>query len=306
MNKITLLFCASCLSVLFACTKSTSGGEQQQPPNPPDPPNPPVTRSKFGVSFRLGNIDVQKDGRIASKEMAAADYLRYLFYGAYDSTGALASKKVQDLDNSGSAADFGAVTDSLAPGKYTVILGGGNVNIFDVNNNADNLVSLLKFYSGDSQDVFYKKINLVVGSKDTAYNSIRLNRITSAVEVKITDTLPPVVTQISVKLDNQPVYFSPYSDGVVGIDSILVSSDYNVASASIDFNCFTSTNKHSVTITGYSADNKPIYQKTIENVQLDPNKQTVLQGTLSDAPYGQHPMVVTVDPDYSDTITYNF
>jgi hypothetical protein len=306
MNKITLLFCASCLSLLFACTKSTSGGDQQQPPNPPDPPNPPATRSKFGVSFRLGNIDVQKDGRIAFKEMAAGEYLRYLFYGAYDSTGALASKKVQDLTNGGSAADFGVITDSLAPGKYTVILGGGNMNIFDVNNNADNLVNLLKFYSGDSQDVFYKKVNLIVGSKDTAYSGVRLNRITSAVEVKITDTLPPIVTQISVKLDNQPVYFSPYNDAVVDVDSVLFSSNYSVSSASIDFNCFTTTNKHSVTITGYSADNKPVYQKTIENVQLDPNKQTVLQGTLSDAPYGQHPMVVTVDPDYSESITYNF
>ncbi len=306
MNKIPLVFCAGCLSLFFACTKSGSGGQQQPQPDPPEQPKPPAARSKFGVSFRLGNVDVQKDGRIALKEMAAGDYLRYLFYGAYDSTGKLASKKVQDLTNGGTVADFGAVTDSLAPGKYTVILGGGNMNIFDVNNNADNLVNLLKFYSGDSQDVFYKKLNLIVGSKDTAYTGVRLNRITSAVEVKITDTLPPVVTQVSVKLDNQPVYFSPFSDAAVGTDSINFANNYNVASASIQFNCFTTTNTHSVTITGYSADNQPVYQKTIENVKLDPTKKTLLQGTLSDAPYGQHPMIIVVDPDYTETITYNF
>jgi hypothetical protein len=81
-TKVSLLLIACCIAV-FACTKSSNKPEQNQQPEP----LPQVASStvKYAVHFGLGNLDVVENGRLGKREVPASSFLRYIFYGAYDS-----------------------------------------------------------------------------------------------------------------------------------------------------------------------------------------------------------------------------
>jgi hypothetical protein len=67
-----------------------------------------------------------------------------------------------------------------------------------------------------------------------------------------------------------------------------------------------SPNKHTVTISGRNVYDRTLYEKVIENVYISPNKVTILQGTLYDAPVGGSPMILTADADYADSVVVKF
>lgn len=309
MNKILLAAVVIGLLSVAACSKSTNnpGPNQPDPPDQPQQPEQPIIRTKYGITFKFSSIDVQTNGRVAYKEMLPSAYLKYVFYGAYDSTGTLVSKKELDKVNRSYNGGFDAVSDSLKPGKYTVILGGSNGTILE--ENTSSLLRFLQFSSKHSEDVFYKKMQVNVSATDSVYMGVRLNRITSLLEVKLTDTLPGFISQVSVAIDNQPTIFNVATETFTKADSVKNVADYIQSQnplLTILLRCFASDNKHTVTITAYGNDGKAVFQKTITNVTVSGNNTTQLTGTLSGAPVGLKPFVITLDPDYNETTTIEF
>ncbi|MEX6686623.1 hypothetical protein QTN47_03915 [Danxiaibacter flavus] len=309
MNKILLTAIVIGLLSATSCSKSTNnpGSNQPEPPDPPQQPEQPVTKTKYGITFKFSSIDVQANGRVSYKEMLPSTYLKYVFYGAYDSSGTLVSKKELDKVNGTYSGSFDAVSDSLKPGKYTVILGGSNGTILE--ENTSSLLKFLQFSSKHSEDVFYKKMQVNVSATDSTYNGVRLNRITSLLEVKLTDTLPGFISHVSVAIDNQPTIFNVGTETFTNADSVKNVADYLQSQdplLTVLLRCFASDNKHTVTITAYGNDGNPVFQKTITNVTVSGNNTTQLTGTLSDAPVGLKPFVVTLDPDYDETTTIEF
>lgn len=309
MSKILLTAVVIGLLSVASCSKSTNNPEPNQPdpPDQPQQPEQPVTRTKYGITFKFSSIDVQTNGRISLKEMLPSTWLKYVFYGAYDSTGALVSKKELDKVNGSYNGSFDAISDSLKPGKYTVILGGSNGDILE--ENTSSLLKFLQFSSKHSEDVFYKKMQVNVAATDSVYNGVRLNRITSLLEVKLTDTLPASISQVSVAIDNQPTIFNVATETFTNADSVKNVADYLQSQdplLTVFLRCFASDNKHTVTITAFDNEGNPAFQKTITNVTVAGNNTTQLTGTLSDAPVGLKPFVITLDPDYDETTTIGF
>lgn len=306
-TKFYVVALAACIAVV-ACTKSSSRPEENQSSG-----STPTTGSnvvKYPVHFGLGNIEVTEKGRIGNKEVPAANFLRYFFYGAYDSSGRLISKKIQSVDDIIAYPwNHGEVSDSLPAGKYTIVLAGANWSFFEEENRDDSLLNVLKFASKHGQDIFHRKFDITVSEKDTTYGNVRLNRLSGLFQYKITDTLPDEVIAISVLIDNMPTYYSPVNDSLTAIDDIRFYNYYDRSNSpfiSGQFSFLGSQNRHKVTISGRTASDKTLYEKVIENVFVNPNKITILQGTLSDAPVGGNPIILTADPDYADTTYVNF
>lgn len=306
-TKFYVVALAACIAAV-ACSKSSSKPEENQPAG-----STPSTGSnivKYPVHFGLGNIDVVESGRLNKRELPAGSFLRYIFYGAYDSMGRLASKKIQDLNNvSAYPPDYGLISDSLPAGKYTIVLAGGNWSFFEEENSIDSLLNVVKFASKHGQDIFYKKFDINVSAKDTTYGNVRLNRITGLFQYQLTDTLPENVAMVSVSIDNLPTYFSPFNESLSGIDSIRFYNNYNRIDNPLisgQFSFLASPNKHRITISARTEFDRPVYEKVIDNVSIYPNKVTLLRGKLSDAPVGGNPIIIVGDPDYADTTYVNF
>lgn len=301
-TKASLLLLA-CSIAVFACTKTSEKNLEDSHPTPVSP----TSEMKYAVNFSFGTLSVDASGRVGSREVAASDYLSYVFYGAYDTMGKLVSKIIQDRFR-GSFPHFGEISDSLKPGKYTIVLAGSTGTILE--ENTDTLINTLHFSNrAGGGDVFYKKLYVNISPSDTAYTNVKMERLTSLIEVTITDTLPSNVENVSISIDNLLTVFSPDTDSFSNVDSLSFSSLYDrtqPALSNFQLNFFGSNNKHKIIITAYTSYNRPVLQKVIDNIYLLPNKRVILKGRLSDGAIGNTPMILTVDPDYSETNTINF
>ncbi|MEX6686620.1 hypothetical protein QTN47_03900 [Danxiaibacter flavus] len=296
----------ACSFTLFACTKSSEKTEE----NAPLPIEHTFDQAKYAVTFSLGNVDVDKGGRMGNKEMQASDYLWSFFYAAYDSTGKMVSSLIQNKfdENDMPTSHFGLVLDSLATGSYTIVLAGSNKFI---ESQAINLETLpgLQFKNFFGTDFFYKKLRVNVVNKDTSYTTVKLNRLTSRLHVKFKDTFPQAVNHVVLTIDNMPSLLSPVDDSL----SMPVSGDFNmglvdnVMQQEADLDCIGSYNGLRITIKAYDVHNVILQQKVVDNIYLYPNKKVILTGNLDNiSDGGSNPIVVTLDPDYDETSTVEF
>lgn len=304
-TKISLLLLA-CSVTMFACTKSSDKVEEAKPL----PIEHTDGQAKYAVKFNLGNIDVDKGGRIGNKEMLASDYLLSFFYAAYDSTGKMVSSLIQNRfdENDMPTSHFGLVLDSLETGSYTVVLAGSDKFIESQVINMETF-SGLQFKNFVGTDFFCKKLRVNVVNKDTSYTTVKLNRLTSHLQVKFKDTFPSTVNRVVLTVDNMPSLFSPFDDSL----SMPVSGDLsmglvdNVMQQEADWNCIGSYNKLRITIKAYDVHNVILQQKVVDNIYLYPNKKVILTGNLDNiSEGGSNPIVVTLDPDYDETSTVEF
>lgn len=304
-TKASILLLA-CGITFFACTKSSEKPEEneQLPIEHTDAP------AKYAVTFSLGNVDVEKGGRISNKEMLASDYLWSFFYAAYDSTGKIVSSRIQNKfdENDMPTPHFGLVLDSLATGSYTIVLAGSKLFIERQVANMQTL-SGLQFKNIFGADFFSKKLRVNVVNKDTSYTTAKLNRLTSRLHVKFKDTFPSTVNHVTLTIDNLPSLFSPANDSL----SMPASGDFtmslvdNVMQQEADLDCIGSNNRLKITIRAYDVHNVIVQQKVLDNIYLYPNKKVILTGNLDNiSEGGSNPIVVTLDPDYDETSTVEF
>ncbi len=303
-NIKKLLWAGLCILAL-ACTKNSTS------PKPESGPETPVstTTQLYPVKFRIADID-PSNGRKAAKEMPAKDYLHYIFYGAYDANGRLASKIVQDYTGPVlPGAELGILQDSLPAGDYTILISGGTGQLQFLNTDST-LTSLTMYNGGD--DIFHRKFSVTVGPHDTATSVVRLSRITGQLEVQLTDSLPNTVDNIMVEFNSFPVSFYPLTEAInMGNAS---GAGWGVSDHSVPIpttghvNMYGSNFQYIVRIVAY-AGTVALYQKEIKNVYVYPNKKTVLKGAITALPNsldGTGSINVVIDPDYADTIIQTF
>lgn len=297
-TKISLLSIACCIA-MFSCTKSSD----KTTANPVTAPVQTAAKTKYAVNFKLGKVDVNNGGRVGNKEVAVSEYLHTIFYGAYDSAGHLVSKIIQDRREQ-PFPHFGEIADSLPEGRYTIVVAAGQGDV--AFGDTSRLEALL--IGNNLADCFFKKISIDVAKTDSIQsNTLKLDRVTCSLEIRLTDKLPSNIERIGVNIDSLPgLFFAQTGERIAGSFYNDFPNQPNQAFW-LTLYLMSSDKKVRVTVSGYSALNQVVLKKVIDNVYLRPNTKLVLQGTLSDGIVDNNgSMVITIDPDYAETNTINF
>ncbi|MEX6691028.1 FimB/Mfa2 family fimbrial subunit [Danxiaibacter flavus] len=301
-TKMILSICL--LTLGAACTKSIN----DVPPNnnAASPIESSASTKNFKVQFQIGNLEVL-NGRHANKEMPLKDYLKHLYYAAFDSTGRRVSKIEQDSSINELGATLGVINDSLPAGKYTVML-IGTASWFATDNSDTTLASM--YFKPLGGEAFFKKITITVGEADTAISNIRLERVTGELELRLTDTLSSEITWVSVIVNylDQAYYVAADTLGQWGASSqgVPYSRDVNPL-VSIKLSILGSDAKQQIVLHAYDKNGAKIYQKLIKDVVIKPNQKLILQGDLAaqDSTVAGQPVIF--DPDYAgEPIIKNF
>jgi hypothetical protein len=288
-------------SCFLSCTKSSTS-----PESPSDNGEFVVNDNHLhAVTFSLDGFEIDYGKRMSSKEMAAKDYLKFLFYEVFDSSGNFLKRIDQEIYKD--STTFGKISDSLRSGKYTIVVAGTN----DTNyiRHSYRFESVLEWFP---QDVFYKKIELLVAGQDTTINNLRLDRISGKLEIRLKpEVVPANVKYADVFIDSIAPFFDLLNGTLSGRNgtygaalnpAVNYNPDLNMA-----FYCYGSDNKMRVILRAYDEKEQIVVRKVIENVQVFANKKTILKGSLFDSePIGNTVLPITVDPDYAETIIQNY
>lgn len=301
-TKMILFICLLALGA--ACTKSIN----EVPPNNNAASliESSTSTKKFKVNFQVGNLEVL-NGRHANKEMPLKDYLKHLYYAAFDSTGHRVSEIEQDSSTNKLGATFGIINDSLPAGKYTVIL-IGTMYWFATDNSDTTLGSM--YFKPLGGEAFFKKITITVGEADTAISNIRLERVTGELEIRLTDTLSSEITWVTVLVNylDQAYYVAGDTLGQWGglSQGVPYSRDVNPL-VSIKLSMLGSDTKQQIVLHAYDKNGAKIYQKLIKDVVVRPNQKVILQGDLAAPDSAVAGQPVIFDPDYAgEPIIKNF
>lgn len=290
-----VLFLPLFLIVLFACKRNEMTDV--------DAGKVPSTVTKKPVTFSIADFlsheedlrkarKVEKDGISGAREDSAR--ISYFYYLAYDSNGI--RRNYQSQDSIRNPNDFGTISDSLEPGKYTIILVASekllhSLPLFD----APNYGYIIQRYPAEPLgQIFVKKMQLTI---DTTPNPTRLEvtlqRIVGQLMVEITDALPipdpngetivevlhaPSQYLLGTEMPGPPSTYNngPYSQRIdqTHFHQYLIGSDYDLTVVIKYYNKNTGT----VELT-----------KTIEHVTCRPNKKTIITGRLYEAPQPNKP-----------------
>lgn len=269
---LRILICAMLACVLAAgCQKDlansvTNGNNQSQ-------------AKLHKVSCSMKDFGITDKSSLGNKETAANDYLDYLFYGAYDSTGKLVRKIEQGKRWT---TGFGSISDSLKSGNYTIVLAESKDS--SLYTSGVNQLSTLQFWGPFPQDIFYKKFLLSIADRDTSLDNIRLDRLTGLLEIVLTDTVTySNISMLVTSIQNSPMFYNVATDSLTGTTS--TSHDYyNPIFGSQDpstfFDGFYWGTDQPLTLKIIALDwsRHFLQQRIIQNVHIYPNKKTVLTG----------------------------
>lgn len=297
MHKTHLLLLFSILTISYSCKKSDTAAPLSK--------DEPTYNVRFNVqNFETSYSNIQPSNKSTSGFGidSSLNYVKYLNYIVYDSLGNMVNKTLQI--NSGSQT-FGTISDKLKAGQYTFVIAAGTRDSGFIN--LSNKLSDLKIYNalyGYTQDIFLYKTTARVGNADTTFNNITLNRITGALEIRFTDTIPSSYQYMTIKMVNVATYYNVATNTLAGADS---TTEWNLAPFNIKpLSAFAlgSNNKLKITISGMKTYGNIDRQITIDSVSVYTNKKTILTGKFFNSQNIGIP--VTVNPAYSDTIRVNF
>jgi len=253
-----------------------------------------------------------------------------IFYLVYDSNG----KYVHQINQYQGNPGFGTINDQLSPGKYSIFIIGGQTygsgssikKELKLFNSLGYIPSQQFFYylpyNGSTtplNDTFYKSISLDLTDEGTNQNIV-LNRIVGQLNIVIQDAIPAGITKIHINATpSSSIFMLSTGLAVAGTaaDPEPYDADFPIASNLIGTTNYgmsnilgTPTIPTAVTITAMDSSGNIIAQKTISNVMIKANTQTILQGNLfGDAGTGSTVTGTTLAADtgwITAPITYHF
>ncbi|MEX6686622.1 hypothetical protein QTN47_03910 [Danxiaibacter flavus] len=235
----------------------------------------------YQVSYSMKGFGITDKSSLTNKETAANDYLDYLFYGAYDSTGKLV-RKIEQAKRAGT--EFGTISNSLKSGNYTIVLAATKDSIL-YTSGVDQL-NTLQLSGQFPQDIFYKKFSLNIADRDTSFDNIRLDRLTGLLEIVLTDTVTYTnISMLVTSIDNSPGFYNVAGDSLTG--TIATYHEYHSLlfgsqDPSTFFDGFYWGTNQPLTLKIIALDwSRHFYmQRIIQNVHIYPNKKTVLTGNF--------------------------
>ncbi|SFO53276.1 Fimbrillin-A associated anchor protein Mfa1 and Mfa2 [Chitinophaga sp. YR627] len=251
---------------------------------------------KQSVQLNLtGFIQEHSNMRVAGNAAGrAADLVKIsdIYYAVYDNSG----NKVHDLhqDTINQQGNFGTISDSLAPGHYTIVLLAGDQPLIthavgSSGNISEHIVSHQIMGAGALPigQIFYKKLSLDVTADNTPQPlEVSLDRIVGKLVVEVLDALPANGPHGSLGFSVTPVmpFFSLASGQVREPDPIWQYNGTRTSQTTFEDYFFGSGYEFSITIYYVDKNTGEDKQKTIEHITVAANKKTIVKGYLYGAP----------------------
>ena len=246
--------------------------------------------SKQSADFETNSLKVNSTNRPLTTQ-ALADQVDVIYLAVYKSDG----KRAFLIKQLSTDIGFGAFTEELTTGNYTVVFAAGKTGLTlsnEVSADSTRLTKDILAYPGAfNQDAFYKKILLTIPGD--ASQAINLDRITSKMQVIIEDAIPSNVKAMGVTV-KQVGYKFYVGSGTAAINNSGLSlkadftpADIGTLNYSFNTGSFLAVPKSNVVIYSSSrvlpfADDgfADISRIVVSNVVFMPNKKTVLTGIL--------------------------
>jgi len=284
------------LSIAFCACKKESTRHNQNPAEQGSSKG----AKKYAVGFKLSGFTKETKGISSGKlntNAALTDAIKFLSYYAY--TGNKDSlKQVKTIFQKSTDAGFGAITDSLAAGHYTVFFVGATSANYYVTNSCLDLVAgtyhpSLGYKNNENfTDTFLQKLEFDVTANGT--QSIVLKRIVGQVTYKLLDALPADINKIEVTLGTAPPLYDMVDGGAASdcvhssgwddrIQTFIVNSS-DKGKTNVEFSTYAwPFNYFATGIKAYNANNVVIGQTNWEDsptLLVESNTQYILSGYL--------------------------
>lgn len=215
-----------------------------------------------------------------------------VYYIAYNN-GSKVSILHQDTTND--SESFGIISDSLAPGSYTIVLIASEKPLYtETLTSSSNITSHSfgpSFLGGIGVDplgdLFFKKMQIDIDSTDNPTNlEITLNRIVGKLEVNILDALPAADPNgyIAVQVTPLSIAFKVVDESVSIPESVWQWFGTRRNQYTFEDYLFGSDNEFNVIINYKDKNTGQDLVKTIEHVTCHTNKKTILTGYLYGTP----------------------
>jgi hypothetical protein len=327
MKKL-LLLSASCLILFSACKKDSNEGVERSS----NEKTYPVSINLSGFKTSLTTMSTAKqtlDGPISPAD-AHIDKIMYLIY---DSQGNQVSRMEQYAANANkiyriindkrvlmnSSNAFGAITDTLKAGIYTMVTTAGGLyanfnSVVTVSSSNGEVPSAVpgyyvsstladaKFYTnpqGGTGNAFYYKGQLTVGD-NTPPTPVTLSRIVGMIELVFEDQLPASARMLSVTVGGEKSYYRVNTNTPEGtydnsynmaISGYGLPDDFRVHHSIYIQNTATPVD---LTVTVYDDAQKVLGHKTITNIPVTANQKTIVTGKMFNPASGNSSFIYRV------------
>jgi hypothetical protein len=279
--------------VLFACKKDTNSVES------------PASDAKKPVTFSVQNFLVTQQDMSANGRVETLPQIANIYYYAYRSDGKNASTKQQSYGT----PNFGVITDSLAPGTYTIVLAASSksLNYFYTMNVDLPYAYLTEGTTANMGDFFWKKFQITISDNGNPPTmDVSLNRIVGLLQANLKDALPAsdpngAAINVTVKYPVSAIEFATEAP-------FHIHSEENIArinQTTWEYYILGTSQALTVTINWKDKTTGAAMSKTIPNLVVSANKKTIINGYLYGVPdnLGGSDYIVRYNSDWSTDST---
>jgi len=278
--------------------------------------------SQQTVDFNTGILKVNGI-KTNTTVTALADKISVLYYAVYDSVG----KTVHIIKQLSTASGFGTYTDILKPGKYTVVVAGGQT-FFSLGADSHYGVptsslstDVMSYYAADgignpfNKDTYYKKMLITVTNSDSNQSFV-LDRVESQLIVTIKDAIPSnvktiLITSATAQPDRvlintgAPLLSAGRTTTYLVVTDTVKSTDvgttnFQLKTLFLSSQPFTLNILASDSLSPGTAGANYVAAKTV-TVTGAPNTQTILSGNLFGGGGGGNGLNVKIDTAWNST-----
>ncbi|WP_207536305.1 hypothetical protein [Desertivirga arenae] len=262
MKKTLPLLSLALVLVLFACKKSSKSEAQPE-------------EKLYPVTFSASEFEQTTKGISTVSADSAKSYLKNLHYVVFNSSGTF----VRSMQQDSALANFGTIRDSLPAGTYKILVSGSPVR-YGLSLNSGTYSQ--GFFNRANGDYFSKEIPLTVSGPVS--QNITLDRITGKLTVQFKDAIPSNVTRLVFRLvdDRLADFDQTFFGSVEERSSDIKSSDRLTSNYTYSTFILYTGNAFSLNIRAYNSSNSLVVDKTVNNVTVTKNKETIVTGKLFD------------------------
>lgn len=299
---------------------------------------------KYAVKFKVSDFEqsVQGFSLLSATKGQVINTLNpgwgdkeYLYYSAFDATGAEVSRLFQNsagrvarydvfsllgFDSLVGDYTFGTLPDSLPAGSYTAVIIASQ---FPLGLNSRTAVTDFRvrplsqaYFCFDrgldswsrTTDVFFKKITFNVGNSDTE-QSVVLDRIVAKAEITLEDAIPAGASYFTFQFINENEGYKYSDETSYGstdddfyeqlIRTYIKPTEIGTTNYKFNKLIINTKGNINVIINCYDANSELIAGKTINNVKFYKNKKTLLKGKLFTTPNPQSAFNVSIDDEWN-------
>ncbi|WP_207536304.1 FimB/Mfa2 family fimbrial subunit [Desertivirga arenae] len=286
MKKNLPLLSLALVLVLFACKKSSKTEIQPE-------------EKLYPVTFKASDFEQTSKGISNTSAVdSAKNVFKKLTYAVFNSSGTLLRTISQEVNTS---PNFGTILDSLPVGNYTAIFMASTGELpYSISQ-----LSSTNVYNNNN-DVFANKTMFTINGP-LVNQSVTLNRIVGKLTIVLKDVIPSNVTKLVVEYMDGSYYYpgrednyglgqKTYNYDITSLDR--ASKNYTVTNFVLP-----NTSSTKINIRAYTSTNTLVVDKTISNVALTRNKETVVTGTLFNSVNHEGGFTVLADQTWDSSKT---